>query len=164
MSQGPLCPNLTKKFHKEVSQIANRNLPCMMLLGGLSVNLNHLKTPTHRWKSLHRFQIFKQNRNISIRSSLIAFLVIWGGTPWGMGGCGVGWGHPHAHAHICTHTCMHVKHDKHGCLHHGGHLQFPNMFILAFHVYACMCTCLGTPPMPPDAPHPICPLPRAISL
>ena len=43
MSQGPLCPNLTKKFQKEVSQIANRNSPCVMLLGGLSVNLNHLK-------------------------------------------------------------------------------------------------------------------------
>ena len=43
MSQGPLCPNLTKKFQKEVSQIANRNFPLMMLLGGLSVNLNHLK-------------------------------------------------------------------------------------------------------------------------
>ena len=44
MSQGPLCPNSTKKFQKEVSQIANRNLPYVMLLGGLSVNLNHLKT------------------------------------------------------------------------------------------------------------------------
>ena len=43
MSQGPLCPNLTQKFQKEVSQIANRNLSCVMLLGGLSVNLNHLK-------------------------------------------------------------------------------------------------------------------------
>ena len=42
MSQGPLCPNLTKKFQKEVSQIANRNFSCMILLGGLSVNLNHL--------------------------------------------------------------------------------------------------------------------------
>ena len=110
MSQGPLCPNLTKKFHKEVSQIANRNLPCMMLLGGLSVNLNHLKTPTHRWKSLHRFQIFKRNQNISIRSSLIAFLVIWGGTPWGMGGwVGVGLDgvtpmHMRTYAH--THACM----------------------------------------------------------
>ena len=46
MSQGPLCPNLTQKVQKEVSQIANRNLPCVMLLGGLSVNLNHLKTTT----------------------------------------------------------------------------------------------------------------------
>ena len=42
MSQGPLCPNLTKKVQKEVSQIANRNLPSVMLLFGLSVNLNHL--------------------------------------------------------------------------------------------------------------------------
>ena len=43
MSQGPLCPNLTKKVQKEVSQMANHNLPITMLLGGLSVNLNHLK-------------------------------------------------------------------------------------------------------------------------
>ena len=44
MSQGPLCPNLTQKVQKEVSQIANRNFPRPILLGGLSVNLNHLKT------------------------------------------------------------------------------------------------------------------------
>ena len=43
MSQGPLCPNLIKKVHREVSQKANHNLPCAMLSGGLSVNLNHLK-------------------------------------------------------------------------------------------------------------------------
>ena len=43
MSQGQLCPNLTKKFQKEVSQMANRNFPYPMLIGGLSVNLNHLK-------------------------------------------------------------------------------------------------------------------------
>ena len=43
MSQGPLCPNLTKKVQKKVSQMANWNLSCVMLLGGLSVNLNHLK-------------------------------------------------------------------------------------------------------------------------
>ena len=46
MSQGPLCPNLTQKVQKEVSQMANRNLPRPILLGGLSVNLNHLKTAT----------------------------------------------------------------------------------------------------------------------
>ena len=34
MSQGPLCPNLTQKFQNEVSQIANRNFPLVMLLGG----------------------------------------------------------------------------------------------------------------------------------
>ena len=46
MSQGPLCPNLSQKVQKEVSQMANRNLPRAMLLGGLSVNLNHLKSGT----------------------------------------------------------------------------------------------------------------------
>ena len=49
MSQGPLCQNLTKKVQKEVSQIANRNLSCVILLGGLSVNLNHLKTDDLRY-------------------------------------------------------------------------------------------------------------------
>ena len=51
MSQGPLCPNLIKKVQKKVSQKANHNLPCMMLLGGLSVNLNHLRAVMHlfRW-------------------------------------------------------------------------------------------------------------------
>ena len=43
MSQGPLCPNLSQKVQKEVFQMANRNLSCVILLGGLSVNLNHLK-------------------------------------------------------------------------------------------------------------------------
>ena len=43
MSQGPLCPNLSQKVQKEVSQMANRNLSSVILLGGLSVNLNHLK-------------------------------------------------------------------------------------------------------------------------
>ena len=43
MSQGPLCPNFTQKVQKEVSQMSNRNFPIGMLLGGLSVNLNHLK-------------------------------------------------------------------------------------------------------------------------
>ena len=31
MSQGPLCPNLTQKVEKEVSQMANPNLPHAML-------------------------------------------------------------------------------------------------------------------------------------
>ena len=43
MSLGVLSPNLTKKFQWEVSQIAKKKFPCAMLLGGLSVNLNHLK-------------------------------------------------------------------------------------------------------------------------
>ena len=44
MSQGPMCPNLSQKVQKEESQKANRNLPRAMLQGGLSVNLNHLKS------------------------------------------------------------------------------------------------------------------------
>ena len=31
MSQGPLCPNLSKKVQTEVPQMANRNLSCAML-------------------------------------------------------------------------------------------------------------------------------------
>ena len=114
------------------------------------------KTPSHGWGILHRFQIFKRNRNISIRSSIIAFLLIWGGTPHARA-------HVHVHARTCTHTRMHVKHDKHGCLHGGGHLQFSNMFIFVF----CACACMHMhvhvsrdTPMPPDAPQPICPSPE----
>ena len=43
MSQGPLCPNLSQTVQKEVSQMANHNSSPVILLGGLSVNLNHLK-------------------------------------------------------------------------------------------------------------------------
>ena len=46
MSQGVLCPNLRKKFQKEVSQIADYKLPIATTIGGLSVNLNHLKSLT----------------------------------------------------------------------------------------------------------------------
>ena len=45
MCQAVLSPNLTKKFQWEVSQIADNRFPLVMLLGGLSVNLNHLKIP-----------------------------------------------------------------------------------------------------------------------
>ena len=44
MSQGPLCQNMTQKFQREVSQMANLKFSCTMLLGGLSLHLNHLKT------------------------------------------------------------------------------------------------------------------------
>ena len=38
MSQGPLCPNLSQKVQKEVSQMANHNLSYVILLGGLSLH------------------------------------------------------------------------------------------------------------------------------
>ena len=70
---------------------------------------NH--TATHRWGSLHRFQIFKQNWNILIHSSVIMFQLIWGGsTPWGLVdgwmecGC-IGVPHASTHVHACTHIC-----------------------------------------------------------
>ena len=81
----------------------------------------HQKTPTHGWGIFHRFQIFYWNQNISIRSSLIAFLLIWGGTPPGGWVGGVGWAwswvrapptyacthmHTHMHTHVHTHACM----------------------------------------------------------
>ena len=44
MSQGVLCPNLTNKFQSKVSQNGQSQLPCAVAIGGLSVNLNHLKT------------------------------------------------------------------------------------------------------------------------
>ena len=43
MSQAVLRPNLTKKCQWEVSQIDEKRFPPATLLGGLSVNLNHLK-------------------------------------------------------------------------------------------------------------------------
>ena len=94
----------------------------------------------------------------------------FGGVP-PLGGGWVGGGTPthtcmrmHTHAHTCAHTCMHVKHDKHGYLHCGGHLQFPNMFILAF----CACACMhvhvhmsrDTPPCPQMPPNPSAPSPE----
>ena len=110
-------------------------------------------------------------RNIS------TFLLIPGVLPWGVGGwmggsdtvtLGVGnpthvcmCTHMHACTCLCADTCMHIKHDK-----HGSHLQFPNMFILVF----CVCVCVHMivhvhmsrdTPMPPDAPHPSAPSPRA---
>ena len=84
-------------------------------------------------------------------------------------GVGVGmgvWGCP-IHAHMQRHACMHmhVKHAKHGCLHVGGHLQFLYMYKCVC-VHVCVCVCMhvyvcGDTPMPPDAPHPPAPLPRA---
>ena len=109
-------------------------------------------TPTHG-EILHRFQIFKQNWNILISSSIIKFLLILGSTPWGVADGWMGWGwvwaceglsHAHTHAHTCTctHACMHMhvkhaNHAKHGCLHVGSHLQF---------LYKCTCAYVWTVP------------------
>ena len=38
MSQGVLCPNLTKKIQSKVSQMANHKLPCAVAIGGLKAH------------------------------------------------------------------------------------------------------------------------------
>ena len=38
MSQGPLCPNLSQKVQKEVSQMANHNLSCVILKKDVEFN------------------------------------------------------------------------------------------------------------------------------
>ena len=55
MCQGPLCPNLSQKVQKEVSQMGNHKLSSAMLQGGLSVNLNHLKTNFETGNGFYNF-------------------------------------------------------------------------------------------------------------
>ena len=45
MSQGPLCPNLTKKVQKEVSEMANCKLSCAMLYRWFKCKLKPPKKP-----------------------------------------------------------------------------------------------------------------------
>ena len=131
-------------------------------------------TPTHGWRSLHRFQIFKQNWNISISSSAIEFWLI-PGVPnpggWGGGWVGVGGG-DRVPPHMCTCMRMHARACTHTHIwHHRESLGFPQIqwgqpFAWNYHVYhacmcvhvracACMCTCVGGTPQPPPTPiHP----------
>ena len=68
MSQGPLCPNLTKKFKKEVSQMTNRNFP--WLIGGLSVNFKK-----HIFYSLYiKQELIPTNPHTG---NLIKFIIIY---------------------------------------------------------------------------------------
>ena len=138
-------------------------------------------TPTHGWGSLHRFQIFKQNWNISISSSAIEFWLIpgvppWGGGEWvdgdggwvdGGGGWWEGAPHPCAHAHACMHA--HARARTYDII--GNSQVFPQWgrpFAWNYHVYhVCMwvCVCVhahvcahmcGAPPNhpPPPSTHP----------
>ena len=123
---------------------------------------NH--TPTHWWGSLHRFQIFKRNWNISISSSAIEFWLIPGVPPWGVGGwLDVGGGgervppQTHMHMHTCAQAYDIIGKSK-------GFPQWGQPFAWNYHVYharmcvcvhACMCTFVGGTPQPPPTPiHP----------
>ena len=46
-----------------------------------------MNAPIHRWGSLHKFQIFKQNLNILIISNFIEFFLILGFRGVGVGEC-----------------------------------------------------------------------------
>ena len=79
---------------------------------------------------------FKSSNRIEISQLLqvlLNFYWFWGGGRWvDRGEGGYVWGdvpcmHVHAHMHM---------HDKHGCLHVGGHLQF-------LYMYTCICICFG---------------------
>ena len=92
-----------------------------------------------------------------------------GWVDWGGGGYGyVGVSHACTHAHATMHAHACCKHDKHGCLHGGSHLQFLYMYtylcvcvcacmqFLYMYTYLCVCahgcTCVGTPPCPQTSP------------
>ena len=124
-------------------------------------------TPTHGWGSLHTFQIFKQNWNISISSSALNFYWFWQ-SPLGVGEVG-GWGwvservpptHVHMHAHACINDIIGNSQ---------GFPQWGQPFAWNCHVYhACMCVhvhaCMHVHVRmwwghPPTTPHPIHPPP-----
>ena len=132
-------------------------------------------TPTHGWGSLHRFQIFKQNWNISISSSAIEFWLI-PGVPhpggWGVGGWGWGvvTGSPHTCAYARARTYVHAHTRTYDIIGNpwdfpksngGSHLHGIIMFTthacacVCVRACACMCTCVGGTPQPPPIPiHP----------
>ena len=83
-----------KKFQWEVSQIANKKFLCVMLLGGLSVKLNHLKSLNKNFKNILNKKLEKKFLWVLIcikpKSGVIPFSVVcvcvW------VGGCGGGGG------------------------------------------------------------------------
>ena len=138
---------------------------------------NH--TPTHGWGSLHRFQIFKWNWNISISWSAIEFWLILG-VPLGGGEVG-GWGWgvvrgctPYMCTCTCVHTHTHARAHEYDIIgNFQGFPQWGQPFAWNYHAYhACMCVracacmrvhvhmCGGYPPTTPH-PHPPTPHPQS---
>ena len=135
-------------------------------------------TPTHGWRILHRFQIFKQNWIISISSNVIEFLLIPGVPPlrgggwmdWDEGGCGcVGVSHELCtctHTCTCRHTCTHTPTCMLNMIKMDASMSAAMCnFYTCIYVRACMCMCVhacahvwGHPPClrhsHPSAPSP----------
>ena len=121
-------------------------------------------TPTHGWRSFHRFQIFKQNWNISISSSAIEFWMIPGVPSLGGGeGGGMGVGVVRGcipsmctctrmHAHACASTRVWHHREFPGIPQMGAAICMKLSCLPHVHVRSCvcMCTCVGgTPQLPP---------------
>ena len=130
---------------------------------GNSKQISNLQTESKYLDSFKSYRIFTD---------------LGGYPPWRVGGWvgggGVWWGHTPrmcAHARACMH--VHARAHTHACM-----LNMINMAasmvaaicnfltclssrFMCVRACTCLCMCLGTPPMPPDAPQPICPLPRA---
>ena len=105
---------------------------------------------------------FKSSNRIEISwlvQVLLNFYWFWG-SPWGSGWA---WGWVWVCGGCPMHTCshMHIKHDKHGCLHVGGHLQFLYMYTC---VCVCVCAHIWEHPHVSRHPPPICPLPRVTGI
>ena len=137
-------------------------------------------TPTHGWGSLYRFQIFKQNWNISISSSAIEFWMI-PGVPT-LGGRGVGgwwWGVvrgcipstcTRTHMHACARARTRVWHHREfpGIPQMGAAICMKLSCLPCVRVRACACVhehvCAhvwGSPPNHPPPPSTQPPTPRA---
>ena len=135
-------------------------------------------TPTYGWGSLHRFQIFKRNWNISISSSAIEFWLIPGVPLWGVGG-GCMWveggervspTHMHTHMHTCAYTHAHASTHMYDIIGNSqGFPQWGRSFAWNYHVYhtcvcmhahACMHVCVHMCRVhPPTTSHPHTPRP-----
>ena len=74
MSQGPLCPNLSQKVQKEVSQMANRKLSYAIRC--LSVNLNHLKSRSGEYIFTPLYWFWGQNSKYPMLQKLGNFFDI----------------------------------------------------------------------------------------
>ena len=120
-------------------------------------------TPIHGGKFSTDFKSWNGIEISWLVQVLLNFYWFWGSPSWGWwvggwrwGGNGCVW----CLMHACTHMHIHVKHDKHGCLHVSDHLQFLYMCLrvcayMCLHVYMC-----GGTPTPYTSIHPP-PPPRA---
>ena len=113
------------------------------------------------WGILNRFQIFKQNWNISISSSAIEFSLIPGVPPGGgdqVDGSGGWWKgaptHMHMHAHAHAYTCVWHHREFPGFPSMGAAICMKLSCLPRMHVHVCGGTPIHPPTTPPTPIHP----------